>query len=327
MSVWATGSGSTSSEAERLRAAGQLEEALALAEGELLPGLEDEWAFEARDEHRARTAAVLEQLAAASEAAGDLRRAADLSRRAAALEPLSEEAHRSLMRRLAAAGDRAAALTAFSELRTRLLQTLRVGPSEETRRIAESLRADAPAERVPAQLRRIDTQLFVGRTNELGRLAHLRDRHGEGVGIGLIAGEAGSGKTRLAARFAVDSAALGATVLYGCCGEEALVPYEPFADAVGESGLDAAALEERLAGVPGDRLSSCWTISSGPTGRRWRCWAGSCAATSRSGFSSSARFARTKRASRSSRPSPTCAATASSSGSSSSASASRRWRR
>ena len=241
-------------EAERLRAAGQLEEALALAEGELLPGLEDEWAFEARDEHRARTAAVLEQLAAASEEAGDLRRAADLSRRAAALDPLSEEAHRSLMRRLAAAGDRAAALTAFSELRTRLLQTLRVGPSEETRRIAESLRADAPAERVPAPLRRIDTQLFVGRTSELGRLAHLRDRHGEGVGIGLIAGEAGSGKTRLAARFAVDSAALGATVLYGCCAEEALVPYEPFADAVGESGLDAAALEERLASVPGDRL-------------------------------------------------------------------------
>ena len=129
-----------------------------------------------------------------------------------------------------------------------------MGPSEETRRIAESLRADAPTERVPAPLRRIDTQLFVGRTTELGRLAHLRDRHCEGVGIGLIAGEAGSGKTRLAARFAVDSAALGATVLYGCCAEEALVPYEPFADAVGESGLDAAALEERLASVPGDRL-------------------------------------------------------------------------
>ena len=73
-------------EAERLRAAGELEKALALAEGELLPGLEDEWAFEARDEHRARTAAVLEQLAAASEEAGDVRRAADLSRRAAALD-------------------------------------------------------------------------------------------------------------------------------------------------------------------------------------------------------------------------------------------------
>ena len=82
----------------------------------------------------------------------------------------------------------------------------------------------------------------------------LRDRLGEGVAVGLIAGEAGSGKTRLAARFAAESAAQGATVLYGCCAEQALVPYEPFADAVGESGLDAAALEERLAGVAGDRL-------------------------------------------------------------------------
>jgi len=241
-------------EAERLRDAGQLEEALALADAELLPGLDDEWAFAARDEHRARTAAMLEQLAAAAESAGEVRRAADLSRRAAALDPLSEEAHRALMRRLAAAGDRAGALTAFSELRTRLLQTLRVGPSEETRRAAESLRADPPAERVPAQLRRIDTQLFVGRMSELARLTHLRDRRGEGVGIGLIAGEAGSGKTRLAARFAVEAAARETSVLYGCCAEQALVPYEPFADAVGESGLDATALEQRLASVSGDRL-------------------------------------------------------------------------
>ena len=259
-------------EAERLRAAGQLEEALALAEGELLPGLEDEWAFEARDEHRARTAAVLEQLAAASEEAGDLRRAADLSRRAAALDPLSEEAHRSLMLRLAAAGDRAAALTAFSELRTRLLQTLRVGPSDETRRIAESLRADAPAERVPAQLRRIDTQLFVGRASELGRLAHLRDRHGEGVGIGLIAGEAGSGKTRLAARFAVESAAQGATVLYGCCAEQALVPVRALR---GRDRRKRARRRPRSRNgsraSPATGSSSSWTISSGPTGRRWLC--------------------------------------------------------
>src|SRR4051812_36737859 len=54
-------------EAERLRAEGRLDEALALADGELLPGFEDEWAFEARDEHRARTAALLEQLAAQAE--------------------------------------------------------------------------------------------------------------------------------------------------------------------------------------------------------------------------------------------------------------------
>jgi DNA-binding SARP family transcriptional activator len=128
-------------ELERLRSEGKLEDALVLAEGELLPGFEDEWVFDARDEHRARTVALLEALAAAAEAAGDHRRAVELSRRAAGLEPLSEEMHRALMRRLAAAGDRGAALAVFAELRTRLLHKVRVGPSDETRRLAESLRA------------------------------------------------------------------------------------------------------------------------------------------------------------------------------------------
>jgi DNA-binding SARP family transcriptional activator len=241
-------------EAGRLSAEGRLDEALSLAEGELLPGFEDEWASEARDEHRTRIAELLERLAQAAETAGDLRHAADVSRRAAMLQPLSEEAHRTLMRRLAAAGDRAGALAAFSDLRTRLLQTIRIGPCDETRQLAESLRAETSGAIVPAQLRRVDTALFVGRGAELERLRRLRDDGGAAVRVALIAGEAGSGKTRLAARFAVDSADDGTTILYGTCAEQALVPYEPFADALGGAGPDAAAIEERLSATPGDRI-------------------------------------------------------------------------
>lgn len=240
-------------EAERLRREGRLDEALELCEGELLPGLEDEWVLDARDEHRDWTAALLEELAAAAESAGDARRAADLSRRAGALEPLSEEIHRALMRRLAAAGDRAGALAVYGDLRTRLLRTLRVGPSEETLRAAEALRAGVPANTVPARLHRLDSQLFVGRARELDRLRDLRDRSAEGGVVALIAGEAGSGKTRLAARFGVETAAAGVTVLYGCCAPEALVAYEPFADALGETALDATTVEERLA-LAGNRV-------------------------------------------------------------------------
>jgi DNA-binding SARP family transcriptional activator len=241
-------------ELERLRTEGKLEDALALAEGELLPGFEDEWVYDARDEHRARIAELLEALAASAERAGDLRRAVELSRRAAALEPLSEEAHRALIRRLAAVGDRGAALAVFSELRTRMLQRLRVGPSEETRELAESLRVEAGPPTVPERLRRIDTALFVGRDAELARLRRLGEPHGEATRIALIAGEAGSGKTRLAARFAVEFAGEGATVLYGTCGEEALVPYEPFADALPETGSDPAQIAARLAATAGDRV-------------------------------------------------------------------------
>jgi DNA-binding SARP family transcriptional activator len=243
-------------EAERLRAEGRLEEALALGDGELLPGLEDEWAYEARDEHRGWKVSLLEELAMRAESAGDAKGAIELSRRATALEPLSEEAHRALMRRLADAGDRPGALTVFAELRTRLLKTLRIGPSEETRELAESLRAPE-TELVPTQLKRVDRALFVGRDAELARLRRLRSAVSETTRVGLIAGEAGSGKTRLAARFAVETAAEGTAVLYGSCGEQALVPLEPFAEALGtrgEPGLDAALVEERLAAAPGNRV-------------------------------------------------------------------------
>ena len=60
---------------------------------------------------------------------------------------------------------------------------------------------------------------------------------------GLIAGEAGSGKTRLAARFAVDSAAPGATVLYGACEEQSLVPYTPFSEAIGGKAPEREEIE------------------------------------------------------------------------------------
>lgn len=243
-------------EAARLRADGRLEEALALADGELLTGLEDEWAYDAREEHRGWTAALLEELAAAAEGRGDGKEAVELSRRAAALEPLSEEAHRALMRRLAVAGDRPGALTVYAELRGRLLKTLRIGPSDETRELAESFRAPE-TELVPTQLKRVDRALFVGREAELARLRRLRAAASEAARVGLIAGEAGSGKTRLAARFAVETAAEGTTVLYGSCGEQALVPLEPFAEALGtrgEPGLDAALVEERLAAAPGGRV-------------------------------------------------------------------------
>ena len=171
------------------------------------------------------------------------------------------------MRRLAAAGDRAGALGVFGELRTRLLQTIRIGPSEETRRLADALRSETPAAPVPAQLRRVDTALFFGRTAELERLRRLRER-GDTVKVALIAGEAGSGKTRLAARFAVESAAEGTVVLYGACEEQALVPYAAFAEAVGVPGdtaLDAAAVEERLAQHRATGCCSSSTTSSGPT--------------------------------------------------------------
>src|SRR4051812_8707461 len=104
-------------EAEELLGAGRAGEALALRDGELLAGLEEDWVLAARDDLRERLARRLGALADAAEAAGDHAAAVRWSREQVALDPLSEERGRALVRRLAAVGDRAAALGAYERLR------------------------------------------------------------------------------------------------------------------------------------------------------------------------------------------------------------------
>jgi DNA-binding SARP family transcriptional activator len=240
-------------EAERLRAEGRCEEALALYEGLLLAGLDDEWVLEARDAHRECVIATLETLAREADQAGDARRAVELTRKQATLEPLSESIHRSLLRRLEASGDRGAALAEYGELRSRLLTRLKTAPSAETQALADSVRrgsAAAPSAAFPGRLLRADRAKFVGRGNELARIGAAWRRVSSGGGtaqVVLLAGEAGIGKSRLAARFAAEAGASGATVLYGSCEEQALVPYEPFSEAVGGKAPDRAEIESRLA--------------------------------------------------------------------------------
>jgi DNA-binding SARP family transcriptional activator len=124
----------------RLVDAGRVDEAFALGEGELLAGFDDEWAQQARAAHRERLAGVLEARAAAAERDGDHDEAVRWTRRQAAIDPLDEGAHRRLMTRLATAGDRGAALSAYEELRERLRRHLSVAPASATRRLAEELR-------------------------------------------------------------------------------------------------------------------------------------------------------------------------------------------
>ena len=108
---------------------GRLEDALELSRGELLAGLDDDWVYERRDEHRERVASVLARLAADAEGAGDLERAITHTRRQVALDPLAEEPQRALMRRLAAAGDRAGAVRTYERLGQQLRDELRIAPS------------------------------------------------------------------------------------------------------------------------------------------------------------------------------------------------------
>src|SRR5919198_3829610 len=117
-----------------LVAQGRDAEALALCRGELLAGLEDDWIVAARDEHRHAPSALLARLA---DAAGDAETALTHARARTALDPLSEEAHRDLMTRLAAAGDRPAALAVYGRFADRLRSELRIAPSAATPPLAQ----------------------------------------------------------------------------------------------------------------------------------------------------------------------------------------------
>ena len=78
-----------------------------------------------------------------------------------------------------------------------------------------------------------------GRTTFVGRQAHLGTLHrlwSEAVGgdrhLALLTGEAGAGKSRLAARFASDVHNMGGIVLWGRATQDAVVPFEPMVEAL-----------------------------------------------------------------------------------------------
>ncbi len=182
-------------EFERRVAEGRPEDALVVSRGELLAGLDDDWVYECRDEHRDRVAGVLARLAADAEGERALDKAIAYTRRQVALDRLAEVPLRDLMRRLAASGDRAGAIRAYERLSQRLRDELRVAPSHETRELAEALRsggepataqAAAPAaERAAAVVTLLFTDL-VGSTQLLGELGDDEAERFRRVHFGLL---------------------------------------------------------------------------------------------------------------------------------------------
>ena len=102
----------------------------------------------------------------------------------------------------------------------------------------DDLQANFPPVRARSALNRrfpveLDTETFVGRSDELVSLheAWQTSRAGR-IGVALVAGEAGIGKTTLAGKLATGVFAEGATVLYGRSRKGLTVPYQSFADAL-----------------------------------------------------------------------------------------------
>jgi DNA-binding SARP family transcriptional activator len=256
--------------------AGRLAEAARLSDGQLLTGMDLDWVLEARDAHRADLAAVLERLAAAAQDQGDMTTALALSRRQVTLSPFAEEPIRRLMDRLAAAGDRAAAVAVYGRFAQRLERELGITPSAGTRRHARELgEGPLPAGRAAVPAYRHGAVPMVGRARELHRLLSVWRTVRRGAGaVVTITGEPGIGKTRLAAELLERAGAQGARTASGQAVDlGAGTPLSLWAELIGELSRDLDAppldaawpsvlaplapdLEHRLGRRPAPRVSA-----------------------------------------------------------------------
>jgi predicted ATPase/DNA-binding SARP family transcriptional activator len=181
---------------------GDIEAALDLYPGDLLP--DDryaDWAHARREILQRLRSALMFELAARLEEAGQLAGAADVLGRLVLEDPTDERSQRALMRVSGLAGDRTAAIRRYEALEQVLRDELGVAPDPASRRMFEAVvsgeigppQDEGSDSRPPTNLRP-PLSSFVGRTQELAELAVLTRANR----LVTLVGAGGCGKTRLA---------------------------------------------------------------------------------------------------------------------------------
>ncbi len=247
-------------------AAAGARDALAVDLQTFLPDCEGPWLNELRRELESIRLRALEALGEACLRQGgrELGAAEQAARAVIASAPFRESAHRLLMEVHEAAGNPAEALRAFEDLRILLRDELGTAPGQAAMVVHDRvLRGEAPVALVapprqepipvsgwPAPLAAaLERHSLVGRAAELDALEECWAESVTGTRrLVLIAGDAGIGKTRLAAELGRRAYDGGALVLYGRFDEEALAPYQAVVEMVRgwSSGASLEPLRERV---------------------------------------------------------------------------------
>ena len=237
-----------------------LSAAAQLYRGELLAGffVKDSPEFEewlVTEQARLREAALeaLRKLIESYRRRGEYRFGVHYARRLVAIEPLSEEAHRELMRLFALAGQRNRALAQYEDLLNRLRVELGIEPLEETRALYESILAESLQEESETREEPIGPLVpLAGRGDTSGKLRDSWARVLEGrAHLTLVTGEQGIGKTRVIKSFLdTTTSRRRAIVLKGRCYELGpVIGYQPFLELLRAAVTDEAERAEAALGA------------------------------------------------------------------------------
>ena len=194
--------------------AADLVRAARLYRGDLLAGFSvrgggiafEDWLVGEQERLRESALQALRSLVDHFAARGEYDAALVYGRRLIEVDPLSEEAHREVMRLYVLAGRRRRALTEYEELADLLARELGVEPLPETRSLYEGILAeDLPGPKAQPQTARTPLGPFVpmvGRAADMGALTEsLESTLAGSARLALVDGEPGVGKTRLLKSF------------------------------------------------------------------------------------------------------------------------------
>lgn len=249
------------------QARADLHRAIQLYRGDLLEGFYEDWVLVERDRLREMYLRALEHVIQMKKLAGCYEEALVAAQTLSSADPWRESTHREIMRLHALLDRPDAALEQFDACCQILIEELGVQPETATVQLAREIAGRAGQTAIPhlpidpqpitlLDVARFSALPLVGRQSERAELVALVDAACKGaLGLVLVEGEAGVGKTRLLQEIARDAEWRGAQVLWGKGKElEASGPYGLLLEALnsGLSPLRANQIARLLQDTPGE---------------------------------------------------------------------------
>lgn len=205
-----------------------LQQAAALYQGDVLPALEDAWVLPLRAQYRQMYLSASHRLIALYKGQRDYRAAIAKTEQLIQIEPLDEEAYRTLIRLYASCRERAMALRTYQSYAKMMAEEFLASPDMELEEVVRRLQQDESSDTAASeQEMRATSEEWVGQQNAWAMLQEVWEQVRSGSArMALLWGEAGVGKSRAAKEFAHWLRRQGVTVVQtACCVMEKELPF------------------------------------------------------------------------------------------------------